>query len=95
MAGEREKGLAVFIDEILVLYLAGHHDEGLDEGGDGVNVEALVVGEEDTEAEGEGHKEAEVGGEELEEVLGDGGEHLDVDTEGGEAADHQHQLPPH
>ena len=55
----------------------------------------MVVREEDAEAEGEGDEEAHVGEEEAGEVLCDGGEHLDVDAEGGEAPDHQHQVHPH
>ena len=66
-----------------------------DQGRHRVHVEALVVGEEDTEAEREGHQQAEVGGQELEEVPGHRGEHLHVDAEGGQPANHQHQLPPH
>ena len=55
----------------------------------------LIVGKEDAEAEGEGDEEAHVGEEEPREVLCDRREHLDVDAEGGEAPDHQHQVHPH
>ena len=94
MARERIQRRPVLIDKVLVLNLPGHHDQGLDDSGHGGDVEALVVGEEDGEAEGEGDEEAEVGGEEAEEVARHRGEHLDVDAEGGQAAHHEHELAP-
>ena len=47
-----------------------------------MDVEALVVREEDAEAESKGNKETEVGGQELEEVSSDGGKHLMKDDIG-------------
>ena len=41
------------------------------------------------------YQQAEVGGQELCEVLCYGGEHLDVDAEGWEPPDHQHEFTPH
>jgi hypothetical protein len=85
---------AVLVDKVLVLNLPGHHDEGLHHRGHGGHVEALVVGEEDGEAERKGDEEAKVRGKKAEEVARDGGEHLDVDAEGGQAAHHEHEFAP-
>ena len=34
--GERKEGVAVLVHEVFVLYLAGHHHEGLDDGRHGL-----------------------------------------------------------
>ena len=94
MAGEGIQRRPVLVDKVLILNLPGHHDQGLHHGGHGGHVEALVVGEEDAEAERKGDQQAEVGGQEAEEVARHRREHLDIDAKGGQAPHHQHQLAP-
>ena len=49
VAGEGEDCLPVLVDEVLVLDLPSHHDQGLDQRRHGLHVETLVVGEQDAE----------------------------------------------
>ena len=76
MSSEWKDGVTVLIDEVLVLNLPRHHHQGLHQRRHRGHVEALIVGEENREAESEGNEETEVSCEEFEEVSRHSCEHL-------------------